>query len=807
MKKYLLTIGLILTLSIFVEGQNISGIINTYTPVTGIGASSVTVFSTVGFGVGGKVLIIEMQGATVNGTNTSSFGNITSYGNAGNYEFDTITAIAGNVISFKNNLTTTFDTAGKVQLVTVPVYSNATVTGTLTCQPWNDSTGGILVFQVTCTLTMNANIDVSNLGFIGGNFESDGGNFSCTAADYYTSSLPAWGDGGQKGESISRYIFNEDGSMGNQANGGGGGNPGNSGGGGGGNFGAGGTGGYEYNGCGSNTIFGYPGQALSNAGNKIFMGGGGGGGLADNGQAVTAGGNGGAIAYVMANILTGNSEAIVDTGESVTQYSSDESSGGGGAGGSVILNVNNYTSPITVNTRGGYGGSSFNHIFTTGCHGPGGGGGGGLLWTNGAVSPSITYLAKGGATGLVLNPASACYNTSFGASAGDTGGVLTSLASILKANKLNLGDDTSLCFGKSVILHAGSEFMSYLWQDNTTDSILLAANTGKYYVTVTDSNGCKESDTVKINVENQIKFSLGNDTSLCLWRSLTLHSPQGFVSYLWQDNTTDSTYTVSSEGKYLVKVTDSIGCKASDSIVVNVYPKDSLDLGNNNSICSGKPIPLNAGNGFKSYLWQDGSTNQTDSAKIGGLYTVITTDNVGCNDTASTLVKVVEAPIVNLGRDTSLCMPFSKLLLAGSGFVSYVWVDSATNVPTTTSTYLVTMPGKYSVTIIDTNNCTVSDSIIITNGCPEIFLPNAFSPGGAGANAIFRGFGENITSYNMHIFNRWGQLLFESNDINYGWDGRFNGKPEPIGVYVYEVQYTGEDRISHLTKGNITLLR
>lgn len=808
MKKCLLTLVCIVIVLIAATGQNISGIINTYTAVTTVGISSVTVVSTAGFTVGGKVLIIEMQGASIIQTNTSNFGDITSYGNAGNYEFDTISAIAGNVISFNNNLTQTFDTAGNVQLISVPIFTSAVVSGTLTCQPWNGTTGGVLVFQSTCTLTLNANIDVSNLGFRGGNFESDGGNFSCTAADYYTSSLPAWGDGGQKGESISEYILNEDGSMGKQANGGGGGNPGNSGGGGGGSFGSGGTGGYEYSGCGVTTIYGYPGQALSNAGNKIFMGGGGGGGLADNGQAVTAGGNGGAIVYILAGTIIGNSFNIVDTGQSVTQYSSDESSGGGGAGGTVVLDIADYNTPLFINTTGGYGGSSFNHIFTTACHGPGGGAGGGLLWVSGtALSPNITYTSNGGKPGLVLNPASTCYNTSFGASAGSNGGVLFSLPAFTRVYKINLGDDTTLCFDKTINLHAGPEFLTYLWQNNSTDSTLLAATTGKYYVTVTDSIGCKESDSVNIKVENQIIFSLGKDTSLCIGATTLLQAPGNYVSYLWQDNSTDSSYKVTAAGNYTVTVTDSIGCKGSDSIIVKIYPKDSLNLGNNNSICSGKPVPLNAGRGFKLYLWQDGSTKQIDTAKTGGLYTVITTDSVGCYDTASTQVKIVIAPIVNLGRDTGLCMPFSKLLRAGAGFVSYSWVDSSTNDTTSNSTYLVTMPGKYSVTIIDTNNCRVSDSIIITNDCPEIFLPDAFAPGNGSNNAYFRAFGEHITSYDMRIFSRWGELVFESTNIDYGWDGMYKGNPEPIGVYVYEIQYVGADRINHLAKGNITLLR
>ncbi len=773
--------------------------------MTNIGAASVTVVSSAGFTAGEKVLIIEMQGASIDQSNTTNFGNITSYGNAGNYEFDTINAVAGNVISFKNNLSTVFDVAGHVQLITVPVYSNAIVTGTLTCQPWNDSTGGVLVFQVTCTLTMEANIDVSQMGFIGGNFVNS--YFICGDYNYYLLYANYYAySGGEKGESISEYIANENGGMGKQANGGGGGQPGNSGGGGGGNYGAGGMGGSEYSGCGTTGVQGYGGVALSNAGNKIFMGGGGGGGLADNGQAVTAGGNGGAIVYIIAKTLDGNSFTIVDTGQSVTQYSSDESSGGGGAGGSVILSIPNYTTPVTINTRGGYGGSSYNHIFITECHGPGGGGAGGLLWTSGA-SPSsfITYLAKGGVSGLVLNPLSTCYNTSFDATAGDSGGVITNLPSTVHVDTLNLGNDTTLCFGKSVVLNAGSDFVAYLWQDYSTDSTFTADTTGKYYVTVIDSNGCLESDTVLVTVEKPILFNIGDDTSLCIGSSVLLQAPTGYASYLWQDGSTSTSYNANSAGTYYVTVTDTIGCKGSDTSTVKIYPKDSINLGNP-IICSGKAVVLNAGDGFIAYLWQDGTTSQTDTAKTGGLYSVTITDSGGCHASDSALVRGAVAPVISLGDDTALCKPFNKVLNPGAGFVSYLWLDSATNITSTTPTYLVTTTGKYSVTVVDSNGCSAKDSIEIGDKCPEIQFPNAFTPG-AGTNAIFQGFGSNVLSYDLRIYSRWGQLIFETNDVDNGWDGMYNGLPEPIGVYVYVAQYVGVDKITHLIKGNITLLR
>src|ERR1700757_738879 len=150
---------IILFLPFVIKGQttNISGIINSYASVTSVAAQSVNVSSAAGFTVNDRVLLIQMKGATINTTNTSVFGTITSYNDAGNYEFATIASIAGATISFVNPLIKTYTATGFVQLVKVPTYNNVVVNGLLSCTPWNGTTGGILAFEAAGTITLNAN--------------------------------------------------------------------------------------------------------------------------------------------------------------------------------------------------------------------------------------------------------------------------------------------------------------------------------------------------------------------------------------------------------------------------------------------------------------------------------------------------------------------------------------------------------------------------------------------------------------------------------------------------------------------------
>ncbi|MFM8963090.1 MAG: hypothetical protein ACKOGD_04535, partial [Sphingomonadales bacterium] len=109
------------------HAQSIGGIVNTYVAVTNITLNSVTVTSSNGFAVGDRVLLIQMKGATINQTNTASFGQVTAIGSAGNFEFTNIASISGNTITFITNLCKPFSVAGQLQLIRVPVYNQATI--------------------------------------------------------------------------------------------------------------------------------------------------------------------------------------------------------------------------------------------------------------------------------------------------------------------------------------------------------------------------------------------------------------------------------------------------------------------------------------------------------------------------------------------------------------------------------------------------------------------------------------------------------------------------------------------------------
>lgn len=509
----------------------IKGIINDYTAVTNINVCTnrITVEDASTFNVGDTVVIMQMKGATLTDTaNTNNFGRIFFYNNTGGYEFNYIKSKTGQQIELQNAFLNDYNTAaGSVQLIRVPYFQTVTVADTLTCPAWNGKTGGVVILTSATDVILNAPVDVSTKGFRGGVI---GGGFSCSNIDAWAVAAPV---GGNKGESIAEYLLGKEAGGACLATGGGGAYAANSGGGGGANYGGGGNGGLHSNTCPSTTQS-IGGQAR-NYGLPIAlnMGSGGGGGQQDNGQPVAAGGNGGGIVILKAATLTCNTNRIIANGQNVTTLVRDEGGAGGGAGGSVFLFVNNYTDSLLVEAMGGYGSSNDNQIYPTRCHGPGGGGGGGYVGCNAPVQPLLVRtILDGGKAGKVLNPSSACYNTTNGAVDGENGGFVFNIPFIdfglpFKKNidSVRINETLTACktfdFRGAAYTNTNS-IQQWEWDfgDGAADDVQNTSHTytlsGPHTVKliVTDINGCRDSISKVVNT-NGINFDFVFEQDIC----------------------------------------------------------------------------------------------------------------------------------------------------------------------------------------------------------------------------------------------------------------------------------------------------
>jgi len=355
---------------------------------------------------------------------------------------------------------------------------------------------------------------------------------------------------------------------------------------------------------------------------------------------------------------------------------------------------------------------------------------------------------------------------------------------------------------------------------------------GIYLVDAENYRGCKRRFTVTIDSPTY-KAYFETDSIVCVNSAVTfnpLYNNNDFVQWNWDfgNGTTSTSQTPFLQypfaGRYQIKLkaTTDLGCVDSFSQWITVdsimQPEFSLDR---NNICVGEKVNIATEYGLnaKSVNWAFGDGGQLQTgplANISYAYPTPGTYNVNmtvsyrkCPDvTYSRTVTVNDNPRVYLGYDTAICYQGTaielKNTIAGTGADTYSW-NTGDNVPV----IFARAAGVYALTVTR-NDCSTTDSVTVNKDC-YVDLPNAFTPNGEGDAAYFfprsllsRG----VTSFDMTIYNRWGEKVFFTNNTNgRGWDGNLSGKAQPTGVYVYLINVTFRDGNTEKYQGNVTLLR
>lgn len=298
-------------------------------------------------------------------------------------------------------------------------------------------------------------------------------------------------------------------------------------------------------------------------------------------------------------------------------------------------------------------------------------------------------------------------------------------------------------------------------------------------------------------------------------------------TYAWDDPLLQNTATADSlcPGTYIVVVTDQRGCIARDSVTITQPQPLTLQLTSSpdycDTICGGSATALPAGgNGGFSYLWNDPAAQTTSTADrlCPGVYTVLVTDQNGCTATLNTTVGYKDSvPAIDItatdifiyqGQTTQL----NSAPVYLNGNYSWTPVAGLNNplIPNPVASPIETT--TYIATYTDINGCVVTDSLIIEVRqvlCeePEIFIPTGFSPNGDQKNDVLYVRGNSIERMYLALYNRWGELVFESTNKDIGWNGTFKGKPATADVYTYYLEIICFDKSEFKKQGNITLLK
>jgi gliding motility-associated-like protein len=379
---------------------------------------------------------------------------------------------------------------------------------------------------------------------------------------------------------------------------------------------------------------------------------------------------------------------------------------------------------------------------------------------------------------------------------------------------LSIGPDRSKCNNDTLHLSAPNDFLNYTWYPNYNISSTTSANVTinpsvdtTYFLKAEKKPGCFAFDTVVIKVNHSTPINLGSDISFCENDSAVFDAGPGFTRYDWNTGNTGQLQVAKTAGTYGVIGYNVHGCVSSDSVrVLSVFQNPAVALDKSPSICDGTTKTFDAGAGYSSYLWDDGSTGRFRSAQSTGTFFVIVTDQNGCvgGDTSS-INTIYPIPSSFLFPDTAICS-YGKLDLVPIGnYSKYLWSNNSTS-----RTISINRPGTYWLLVSDQHNCEGKDTVVVKQkDCLSgFYVPNAFTPKANSHNGDFKPllFG-NVKKYEFSIFNRWGQMVFHTTELYKGWNGQLAGKEADPGTYIWRCVYQFEGQEVKMEKGSVVLLR
>lgn len=373
------------------------------------------------------------------------------------------------------------------------------------------------------------------------------------------------------------------------------------------------------------------------------------------------------------------------------------------------------------------------------------------------------------------------------------------LVELEQMDTLKYSLDTVFCYPNSIVIDYPGSGATGVWQDVPSGFPRIVSDSGTYIIQL-NRNGCSTLDTHNIHVLNP-NVTLSGPDFLCKSDSGLYTVNRSFSNMLWSTGSIDSFTYFNSDGKLLVTVSEG-NCSVSDSIEVERFNTPPF-INGHSIVCENDSTELNIIYPGVSILWSTGDTTTNIWVKTGGNYIVDILKN-GCVLSDTMLVTTLNIPAFRFPNDTLLCIG-DTLLVSGGQWpgANYSWDDGASD----TTKYL-SKTGSYYLSVGNACGFSTDTINLVFNDCSCIsYIPTSFTPNGDGLNELFGPTYCPITEFNMIIFDRWGEIIFETDDINRLWDGTFNGVPVPEGVFGYMINYRDVRGEKVNGKGNVTLLR
>lgn len=373
---------------------------------------------------------------------------------------------------------------------------------------------------------------------------------------------------------------------------------------------------------------------------------------------------------------------------------------------------------------------------------------------------------------------------------------------------INVMGDTTVCDNTPFVISAQSDGnYNYSWQPATglNNSGLLSpvATPGsliKYFLTATNSFNCRAKDSVTITPKPSPVVDLGKDTTICPAQTLSLNAQNSGATYSWNNGGNTQSILVNAAGLYSVTVNKD-GCSGRDTIAVSVKQKNFSLSPLAAAVCKDDTIRFTVSGGNVYTWYRNGSPlNLFDSfivvtATGPAMYSVqVTESQCGLTDELFVPLVIKPAPVIVLTKSNDISCATPRAHLGVKGGISYKWTPSTAITNDAIADPWVNPSGNtwYRVTAKGITGCFTTDSILVKTGVPyngNFYVPNAFTPNRDGKNdCLSVKFAGEASKLSFSVYTRWGDLVFRTTSLSQCWDGSYNGKDTPGGVYVYYLE-------------------
>lgn len=387
----------------------------------------------------------------------------------------------------------------------------------------------------------------------------------------------------------------------------------------------------------------------------------------------------------------------------------------------------------------------------------------------------------------------------------------------------------SSCQGESVNLNVSGGYDSYQWQSNgnpvigQTSSSYTFTVSQSFSISVTVTSGTCEATSNVVTVTSisapQVSIQPSASVEVCQ-DSFVLTGTSDAGNYQWFFNgnpisgATSNTYTATQSGLYRFSSTSETGNCTTTSQVVSV----SLDVVVDVSIsasdlnpCGGQTVTLSVQGNFTNIVWSNNATSSSIQVTSSGVYTVSVTAGT-CVATDELTLVFQPKPIANAGLDTiSDCD--QGVMLSGSGTGDLSWLPHSDLITTPGTAIAYANPNKttYFTLTATIGSCVATDEVKVEVDCSSLYIPNVFTPNNDGINDFFEIEVRGVSQYHLRVFNRWGELLFESTEPTKVWNGGKEDYYAPDGIYFWILEtldYQGKPLLGEAHRqGHVTLVR